>query len=135
MKRYLSTGLFVLLILVFLSACKNENSNHTSTYYDYFSEIMTSSGKYPQLTKDEFLNITQNYLETGKWDLPFEKACFYTHGVNYSAYIVENEFLFSLYVNNISDNSKEDDICLLYYVNGVATEYENDPLLFENFLK
>ena len=74
-------------------------------------------------------------MSTKEWVLPSEKACFYTYGVNYSAYIIEDEYLFSLNANINTDGSVEYDFYLSHYVDGVVTESENDPLLFKEFIK
>ncbi|MBE6796294.1 MAG: hypothetical protein E7533_06905 [Ruminococcaceae bacterium] len=134
MKKTLCIVLSLFLILVSFSACKKEDTPQAITNPDYLSKIMKSPNEHPQLTKEEFIYVTQNYLEKGEWELPTEKACFYTYGVNYSAYIVENEFLFSLYLKNLPDGSVEYDFCLSHYIDGVAAESENAPLLFEKFL-
>ena len=89
----------------------------------------------PQLSKDEFLEITNHYLSTKEWELPSEKACFYTYGVNYGAYIVEDEYLFSLNTKFNTDGSAEYDFYLSHYMDGVVTETVFDPLLFEKFIK
>ena len=52
----------------------------TAEFADPFAEIMESPDEQPQLSKDEFIEITNHYLSTNKWDLPSEKACFYTYG-------------------------------------------------------
>ena len=83
----------MLLILISVSACKINNTTPTTERPDYLSEIMKKSDECPQLSKGEFIEITNNYLSTKEWVLPSEKACFYTYGVNYSAYIIENEYL------------------------------------------
>ena len=127
--------LSMLLILISVSACKNNNTTPTTERPDYLSEIMKKSDECPQLSKGEFIEITNNYLSTKEWVLPSEKACFYTYGVNYSAYIIEDEYLFSLNTNINTDGSVEYDFYLSHYVDGVVTESETDPLLFEKFIK
>ncbi len=127
--------LSMLLILISVSACKINNTTPTTESPDYLSEIMKKSDECPQLSKGEFIEITNNYLSTKEWVLPSEKACFYTYGVNYSAYIIEDEYLFSLNTNINTDGSVEYDFYLSHYVDGVVTESENDPLLFEEFIK
>ena len=127
--------LSMLLILISVSACKINNTTPTTESPDYLSEIMKKSDECPQLSKGEFIEITNNYLSTKEWVLPSEKACFYTYGVNYSAYIIEDEYLFSLNTNINTDGSVEYDFYLSHYVDGVVTESENDPLLFKEFIK
>ena len=127
--------LSMLLILISVSACKINNTIPTTERPDYLSEIMKKSDECPQLSKGEFIEITNNYLSTKEWVLPSEKACFYTYGVNYSAYIIEDEYLFSLNTNINTDGSVEYDFYLSHYVDGVVTESENDPLLFKKFIK
>lgn len=127
--------LSMLLILISVSACKINNTTPTTERSDYLSEIMKKSDECPQLSKGEFIEITNNYLSTKEWVLPSEKACFYTYGVNYSAYIIEDEYLFSLNTNINTDGSVEYDFYLSHYVDGVVTESENDPLLFKEFIK
>jgi len=134
MKEYWCAFLSLLFIMVFFTACKNETPAPSSENTDLISRIMENPGEYPQLTKEEFLEITKHYLETNEWKLSFEKACFHTYGVNYSAYIIENEYLFSLHVEVNLDGSAEYDSCLSHYVDGTKTESENDPLLFGDFL-
>ena len=90
---------------------------------------------YNFVTKDEFVEITNNYLSTKEWVLPSEKACFYTYGVNYSAYIIEDVYLFSLNACVNTDGSVEYDFYLSHYVDGVVSESETDPSLFEKFIK
>ena len=127
--------LSLLLIFVFLSACKSNDVAPTTTTPDYLSEIMKKSDECPQLSKGEFIEITNNYLSTKEWELPSEKACFYTYGVNYGAYIVEDEYLFSLNTKFNTDGSAEYDFYLSHYMDGVVTETVFDPLLFEKFIK
>ena len=135
MKKYLCIFLTLLLITASFSACNNKEPSLTTGFVDPLSLIMESPDKQPQLSKDEFVEITNNYLSTKEWVLPSEKACFYTYGVNYSAYIIEDVYLFSLnaYVN--TDGSVEYDFYLSHYVDGVVSESETDPLLFEKFIK
>ncbi|MBE6788454.1 MAG: hypothetical protein E7539_02195 [Ruminococcaceae bacterium] len=135
MKKTLCIVLSLLLILVSFSACKSEYITPATANPDYLSEIMKNSSEYPQLTKEEFVEATNTYLSTGEWILPAEKACFYTYGVNYSAYIVDNEYLFSLYAKNVPDGSVEYDFYLSHYNSGVITESENNALHFEDFIK
>ncbi len=135
MKQYLCIFLSLLLITVSFSACNNKEPFPTSEFVDPLTLIMESPDKQPQLSKDEFIEITNNYLSTKEWVLPSEKACFYTYGVNYSAYIIEDEYLFSLNTNINTDGSVEYDFYLSHYVDGVVTESENDPLLFKEFIK
>ena len=135
MKKCLCIFLTLLLITAFLSACNNKEPSSTTEFVDPLSKIMESTDKQPQLSKDEFIEITNNYLSTKEWVLPSEKACFYTHGVNYSAYIIEEEYLFSLNSNVNTDGSVKYDFFLSHYVDGVVTELEIDPLLFEKFIK
>ena len=135
MKQYFCVFLSLLLITVSFSACNNKESSPTSEFVDPLTLIMESPDKQPQLSKDEFIEITNNYLSTKEWVLPSEKACFYTSGVNYSAYIIDNMYLFSLYIKNNPDGSVEYDFFLSHYVDGVVTESENDPSLFEKFIK
>lgn len=127
--------LSMLLILISVSACKINNTTPTTERPDYLSEIMKKSDECPQLSKGEFIEITNNYLSTKEWVLPSEKACFYTYGVNYSAYIIENEYLFSLNTKVNADGSLEYDFYLSHYIDGVVSELETDPLLFEKFIK
>ena len=135
MKKCLCIFLTLLLITAFLSACNNKEPSSTTEFVDPLSKIMESTDKQPQLSKDEFIEITNNYLSTKEWVLPSEKACFYTYGVNYSAYIIEEEYLFSLNSNVNTDGSVEYDFYLSHYVDGVVSESETDPLLFEKFIK
>ncbi len=135
MKKCWCIFLTLLLITAFLSACNNKEPSSTTEFVDPLSKIMESTDKQPQLSKDEFIEITNNYLSTKEWVLPSEKACFYTYGVNYSAYIIEDEYLFSLNSNVNTDGSVEYDFYLSHYVDGVVTELEIDPLLFEKFIK
>ena len=135
MKKCLCIFLTLLLITAFLSACNNKEPSSTTEFVDPLSKIMESTDKQPQLSKDEFIEITNNYLSTKEWVLPSEKACFYTYGVNYSAYIIEEEYLFSLNSNVNTDGSVKYDFFLSHYVDGVVTELEIDPLLFEKFIK
>ena len=125
----------MLLILIFVSACKINNTTPTTERPDYLSEIMKKSDECPQLSKGEFIEITNNYLSTKEWVLPSEKACFYTYGVNYSAYIIEDEYLFSLNTKVNADGSLEYDFYLSHYIDGVVSDSETDPLLFEKFIK
>ena len=127
--------LSMLLILISVSACKINNTTPTTESPDYLSEIMKKSDECPQLSKGEFIEITNNYLSTKEWVLPSEKACFYTYGVNYSAYIIEDEYLFSLNTKVNADGSLECDFYLSHYIDGVVSESETDPLLFEKFIK
>ena len=127
--------LSMLLILISVSACKINNTTTTPERPDYLSEKMKKSDECPQLSKGEFIEITNKYLSTKEWVLPSEKACFYTYGVNYSAYIIEDEYLFSLNTNINTDGSVEYDFYLSHYVDGVVTESEIDPLLFKEFIK
>ena len=127
--------LSMLLILISVSACKINNTTPTTERPDYLSEIMKKSDECPQLSKGEFIEITNNYLSTKEWVLPSEKACFYTYGVNYSAYIIEDVYLFSLHAYVNTDGSVEYDFYLSHYVDGVVSESETDPLLFEKFIK
>lgn len=135
MKKCCCIFLTLLLITAFLSACNNKEPSSTTEFVDPLSKIMESTDKQLQLSKDEFIEITNNYLSTKEWVLPSEKACFYTYGVNYSAYIIEDEYLFSLNSNVNTDGSVEYDFYLSHYVDGVVTELEIDPLLFEKFIK
>lgn len=135
MKKYWCIILSLLLITVSFSACNNKEPSPTSGFVDPLALIMESPVKQPQLSKDEFIEITNNFLSTREWVLPSEKACFYTYGVNYSAYIIDNVYLFSLNTKNNPDGSVEYDFYLLHYVDGVVTESENDPSLFEKFIK
>jgi hypothetical protein len=107
----------------------------TAEFADPFAEIMESPDEQPQLSKDEFIEITNHYLSTNKWDLPSEKACFYTYGVNHIAYIIDNAYLFSLHVQTNLDGSVEYNCHLSHYIDGVLTETEYDPSLFEKFIK
>ena len=127
--------LSVLFILISLSACQSNDTAPTNTTPDYLSEIMKKSGEYPQLTKDEFMEATNKYLSTGKWVLPVGKSCFYTFGINFSAYIIDNEYLFSLYVKNKADDSVEYDFCLSHYSNGGIKKSENNASNFKDFIK
>ena len=124
-----------LFILISLSACKSNNNTPTTETPDYLSEIIKKAEEYPQLTKDEFIAITNNYLSTGEWILPVEKSCFNTYGVNFSAYIVDNEYMFSLYIKNNADESVEYDFCLSHYSNGIVKKSEKNALHFEKFIK
>ncbi|MBE6639621.1 MAG: hypothetical protein E7616_09290 [Ruminococcaceae bacterium] len=126
--------LSMLLILISVSACKSDNTTSTTESPDYLSEIMKKSEEYPQLTKDEFIDITNNYLSTGEWILPIEKSCFNTYGVNFSAYIVDSEYLFSLYIKNNADASVEYDFWLSHYSNGIVKESENNASIFKDFI-
>ncbi len=127
--------LSLLFLLISLSACKSNDARPTTTVPDYFSEIMKKAEEYPQLTKDEFIDATNNYLETGAWILPLEKSCFHTYGVNFSAYIVDNEYMFSLYTKNNADISVEYDFYLLHYSNGIVKKSENNASNFKEFIK
>ena len=127
--------LSMLLILISVSACKINNTTPTTESPDYLSEIMKKSDECPQLSKGEFIEITNNYLSTKEWVLPSEKACFHTYGVDFRAYIIDNEYLFSINGRSHSDGSVEYDFYLLHYVDGVVSESETDPLLFEKFIK
>lgn len=127
--------LSMLLILISLSACKSNNATPTTENPDYLSEIMKKSDEYPQLTKDKFIAYTNNYLSTGEWILPVEKSCFNTYGVNFSAYIIDNEYLFSLYMKNNEDDSVEHDFCLSHYSNGTVKESETNASNFKDFMK
>ena len=127
--------LSMLLILISVSACKINNTTPTTERPDYLSEIMKKSDECPQLSKGEFIEITNNYLSTKEWVLPSEKACFYTYGVNYSAYIIEDEYLFSLNTKVNADGYLEYDFYLSHFIDGVVSESETDPLLFEKFIK
>lgn len=127
--------LSMLLIFISVSACISNNTTPTTERPDYLSEIIKKSHEYPQLSKDEFIEITNNYLSTKEWVLPSEKACFYTYGINYSAYIIEDEYLFSLNTKVNTDGSVEYDFYLSHYIDGVVSESETDPLLFEKFIK
>lgn len=117
------------------SACKSEYITPATANPDYLSEIMKNSSEYPQLTKEEFVKATNNYLSTIEWVLPAEKACFHTYGVNFSAYIVDNEYLFSLYIKNNADESVEYDFYLSHYSDGILKDSENNALHFEEFIK
>ena len=134
MKKTLCMILFLLLIIFSFVGCSKEQTQNPNTGTDYLSEIMKSSSEYPQLTKSEFIKITEDYLCSNEWVIPMEKVCFYTSGVNYSAYIIENEFLFSLYINNNPNGTVEYDVWLSHYLNGQVDKTEDDPLLFESFL-
>ena len=125
----------MLLLLISVSACKINNTTPTTESPDYLSDIMKKSDECPQLSKGEFIEITNNYLSTKEWVLPSEKACFYTYGVNYSAYIIEDEYLFSLNTKVNADGSLECDFYLSHFIDGVVSESETDPLLFEKFIK
>jgi len=127
--------LSMLLILISVSACKSDNTTSTTESPDYLSEIMKKSEEYPQLTKDEFIACTNNYLLTGEWILPVEKSCFNTYGVNFSAYIVDREYLFSLYTKNNADESVEYDFCLSHYSNGIIKESEDNASIFKDFIE
>ena len=127
--------LSLLFILISLSACKSDDTAPTTTSPDYLSEIMKKTEEYPQLTKDEFIDATNNYLSTGKWILPTEKSCFNTYGVNFSAYIVDKEYLFSLHLKNNADESIEYDFYLSHYINGIVKESENNASNFKDFIK
>ena len=127
--------LSMLLIFISVSACISNNTTPITESSDYLSEIMKKSHEYPQLSKDEFIEITNNYLSTKEWVLPSEKACFHTYGVDFRAYIIDNEYLFSINGRSHSDGSVEYDFYLLHYVDGVVSESETDPLLFEKFIK
>lgn len=127
--------LSMLLIFISVSACISNNTTPITESSDYLSEIMKKSHEYPQLSKDEFIEITNNYLSAKEWVLPSEKACFYTYGINYSAYIIEDEYLFSLNTKVNTDGSVEYDFYLSHYIDGVVSESETDPLLFEKFIK
>ena len=135
MKKYLCIFLSLLLITVSFSACNNKEQFPTSEFVDPLSLIMESPDKQPQLSKDEFIEITNKYLSTKEWVLPSEKACFYTYGINYSAYIIKDEYLFSLNANVNTDGSVDYDFYLSHYIDGVVSESETDPLLFEEFIK
>ena len=135
MKKTWCIILSLLLITISFSACKNEYPTPTTEFVNPLAVIMESPENQPQLSKEEFIEITNNYLSTKEWVLPFEKACFYTYGVNYSAYNIEDEYLFSLNANYNTDSSVEYDFYLSHYVDGVVTESEIDPLLFEKFIK
>ena len=124
-----------LFITASFSACENSTESPPSEYPDLFTPIMESADEYPQLSKDEFIEITNHYLSTSQWSLPPDKACFYTSGINHSAYIINGEYLFSLIVTNKSDGSAEYEFCLSHYVDGVVAESEKDPSLFEEFIK
>lgn len=134
MKKTICILLSLLFVLFSFVGCSKEQAEKPNMNTDYLSEIMKSSDKYPQLTQEEFIDITKNYLSSNKWDIPVEKACFSTSGVNYSAYIVENDFLFSIYTKNNPDGSVIYDVCLSYYLNGKVDKTEADPALFEDFL-
>ena len=125
----------MLLIIISVSACKINNTTPTTERPDYLSEKMKKSDECPQLSKGEFIEITNNYLSTKEWVLPSEKACFHTYGVDFRAYIIDNEYLFSINGRSHSDGSVEYDFYLLHYVDGVVSESETDPLLFEKFIK
>lgn len=127
--------LSLLLVFVSLSACKSNDVAPTTPTPDYLSEIMKKPDEYPQLTKAEFIEATNNYLSTGEWVLPAEKSCFNTYGVNFSAYIVDNEYMFSLYIKSNEDQSIEYDFCLSHYSNGVINESENNASDFKDFIK
>ena len=135
MKKFWCIPLSLLLIAISFSACNNKEPSPTSDFVDPLAVIMESPDKQPQLSKDEFIEITNNYLSTSEWILPSEKACFHTYGVNYSSYIIDNEYLFSLNAQLNTDGSVEYDFYLSHYIDGVVTESENDPSLFEKFIK
>ena len=127
--------LSILLIATSFCACNNKEPSPTTGFVDPLSLIMESPNKQPQLSKEEFIEITNNYLSTSQWALPSEKACFYTYGVNHSAYIIDDEYLFSLNAKVHIDGSLEYDFYLSYFIDGVVVESETDPLLFEKFIK
>ncbi len=125
----------ILLILISVSACKSNNTTPTTESPDLLSEIMKKPEEYPQLTKDEFIDITNNYLSTGEWILPAEKSCFYTYGVNFIAYIVDGEYLFSLHTKINADKSVEYSFYLSHYSNGIVKELVFNASDFEDFIK
>ena len=135
MKKYLCIFLTLLLITASFSACNNKEPSPTTGFVDPLSQIMESPDKQPQLSKDEFIEITNNYLSTKEWVLPSEKACFHTYGVDFRAYIIDNEYLFSINGRSHSDGSVEYDFYLLHYVDGAIVGSESDPLLFDKFIK
>ena len=127
--------LSLLLITISFSACKNSEPTPTTEFVDPLAVIMESPGGQPQLSKEEFIEITNNYLSTSEWVLPFEKACFYTYGVDYNAFIVADEYLFSIYSGPGTPSPDDQGFRLDHYINGVISESESDPLLFEDFLQ
>ena len=135
MKKHWYIILAILLITVAFSACKNEKPNPKNEFPNPLAVIMASPEGQPQLSKKDFVEITNTYLSTIEWRLPVEKACFYTYGVNYSAYIIEDSYLFSLIVRNNADGSAVYDFCLSHYVDGVVTKTEDDPHHFDSFIK
>lgn len=135
MKKHWCIITLFLMIIVSFSACHSKEPSPTAEFTNQLSLIMQSPDKKPQVSKDEFIAITNNYLSTNQWILPFEKACFHTSGINHSAYIIDNEYLFYLVVNNGPDGSAEYQFWLDHYVDGVVTETETDPSLFAEFIK
>lgn len=134
MRKIWHIFLAVLLVMLLFVGCKKELSIRATDSADFFSQIMDSAEDYPQLTKEEFLEITKDYLSTGQWGLPYDKACFYTYGVDSSAYIVAGEYLF-LYRGPGIPLPDCPSCCLYHYVDGVVAETVGDPLLFQDFLK
>lgn len=127
--------LSLLLVFVSFSACKSNNATSKFLTTDYISKIMKKADEYPQLTKDEFIEATNEYLSTGEWVLPIEKACFYTYGTNFSAYIINNEYLFELHIQNNQKKSIEYIFHLSHYKNGAVIESETSASNFEHFIK
>ena len=135
MKKHWGIILSLLLITTSFSACKNSEPTPTTGFVDPIATIMESPGDYPQLSKEEFIEITKDCLSTGEWVLPFGKACFYTYGVNYHAFIVADEYLFSIYSGPGTPSPDGEGFRLDHYINGEILETESDPLLFEDFLQ
>ncbi len=119
----------------FFSLSEETVTQPTTERPDYLSEIMKKSEEYSQLTKDEFIVCTNKYLSTGEWILPVEKSCFNTYGVNFNAYSIDGEYLFSLYIKNNADASVEYDFCLSHYSNGIVKGSENNASIFKDFIE
>lgn len=133
--------LYIPLVFLILKTSQNHEqpkqavvTEQANTSIDFYTEIMLSPDTYPQLSKDEFLEITEHYLETNEWNLPIEKTCFHTYGIDERAYIIENEFLFRIYFPYESDTTQY-EVSLLYYIDGEVKTFETDPAMFDEFLK
>lgn len=104
-KQIIGLLTIIIILLLCLSGCRHggqaeltssaadETTTAAATTTSYFENIMSHTGDYPHLTKEEFLSVVKGKTELTFLDFPAEKSCVLTMGTRCECFIIEEKFL------------------------------------------